>query len=75
MTLEIYVKKAVGGRWRLHRAVSGLLTLGFVGVTSAWLFFPQLVRYGLDLKVIEECHALLSLLRNSLSLTISYWRD
>lgn len=74
VTLEIYVKKAVAGRWRLHRAASGLLTVGFVGVTSAWLFFPQLIRYGVDQRVIEECHAFLSFLGNILSLPTSYWR-
>ncbi|CAI9088305.1 OLC1v1022605C1 [Oldenlandia corymbosa var. corymbosa] len=54
---EIVVKKALKKKkvsWRLHRVVSRPLTIGFVGVTGAWLFFPQIVRNGLDLKVINE---------------------
>ncbi|KAL3503569.1 hypothetical protein ACH5RR_038018 [Cinchona calisaya] len=70
VTCEIYVKRAVAGRWRWHKAVSRLLTVGFVGVTSGWLFFPPLVRYGLDLKAIEEYYVFLSFVRNSLRFPI-----
>ncbi|KAL0320846.1 UNVERIFIED_CONTAM: Long-chain-alcohol O-fatty-acyltransferase [Sesamum radiatum] len=51
---EVTLKKAVGGRWRLHRAVSGTLTVGFAVVTGAWLFFPQVTRNGLDMRAINE---------------------
>ncbi|OVA20219.1 hypothetical protein BVC80_157g6 [Macleaya cordata] len=43
LAVEISVKNKVlstTGRWRLHPLVSGPLTLGFVGVTGSWLFFP-----------------------------------
>lgn len=63
---EIAVKKALNGRCRLHRAVSGPLTIAFVAVTGAWLFFPQLIRYGVDLKAINEYHILLRFLREKL---------
>ncbi|KAL0301097.1 UNVERIFIED_CONTAM: Long-chain-alcohol O-fatty-acyltransferase [Sesamum radiatum] len=51
---EVALKKAVGRRWQLHRAVSGTLTVGFVVVTGAWLFFPQVTRNGLDTRAINE---------------------
>ncbi|KAM7492746.1 hypothetical protein LguiA_035667 [Lonicera macranthoides] len=60
---EIAVKKAVGDRWRLHRAVSGPLTLVFVTVTAVWLFFPQIVRNGVDQKAIEEYGILIRFVR------------
>ncbi|KAK9151462.1 hypothetical protein Syun_009771 [Stephania yunnanensis] len=53
--IEVLVKKSeLGEKWRLNRVVSGVLTIGFVIWTSFWLFFPQIVRNGVDLKVIEE---------------------
>ncbi|KAL2247667.1 UNVERIFIED_CONTAM: Long-chain-alcohol O-fatty-acyltransferase [Sesamum indicum] len=51
---EVALKKAVGGRWQLHRAVSGTLTVGFAVVTGAWLFFPQVTRNGIDTRAINE---------------------
>nr|XP_043638812.1 probable long-chain-alcohol O-fatty-acyltransferase 5 [Erigeron canadensis] len=54
MAAEVEVKKTVSGRFGLHWAVSGLLTLSFVLVTTAWLFLPQLLRHGVDDKVINE---------------------
>ncbi|XP_050386678.1 probable long-chain-alcohol O-fatty-acyltransferase 5 [Argentina anserina] len=51
---EVEVKKAVAGRWRLHPVVSRLLTLVFLAVTGNWLFFPQLLRNGVDTKAIQE---------------------
>ncbi|KAK2987060.1 hypothetical protein RJ640_004786 [Escallonia rubra] len=51
---EVAAKKALAGRWRLHRAVSGLLTVGFVAVTGVWLFLPQVMRNGVDQKAIKE---------------------
>ncbi|CAA3010824.1 long-chain-alcohol O-fatty-acyltransferase [Olea europaea subsp. europaea] len=54
VALEMAVKKALGGRWRLHRLVSGPMTVAFVGVTGVWLFLPQVIRHGLDKKAISE---------------------
>lgn len=56
---EMYAKRRMGTRWRLHLAVSRLLTLAFVAVTGAWLFFPQLTRNGVDETVIGEIYGLL----------------
>ncbi|XP_054794373.1 long-chain-alcohol O-fatty-acyltransferase-like [Prosopis cineraria] len=53
--VEVEVKKAAGRRgWSLHQVVSGPLTVLFLAVTGEWLFFPQLVRNGVDRKAIEE---------------------
>ncbi|CAK9165475.1 unnamed protein product [Ilex paraguariensis] len=65
--VEVAAKTAVNGRFRLHRAVSGPLTLAFVAVTGAWLFFPQIIRNGVDLKVIREYEELVSFVREKLS--------
>ncbi|RVW70226.1 Protein enhanced downy mildew 2 [Vitis vinifera] len=51
---EVVGEEGIGGRWRLHRAVSGPLTIGFVCVTAAWLFFPQLLRNHIDERAIRE---------------------
>lgn len=52
--VEVAVKEAIAGRFRLHRVISGLLTIGFVGLTGVWLFLPQILRNGVDAKVINE---------------------
>ncbi|KAL6219697.1 hypothetical protein ACLB2K_007456 [Fragaria x ananassa] len=54
MAVEVEVKKAVANRWRLHPVVSGLLTFVFLAVTGNWLFFPQLLRNGVDTKARGE---------------------
>ena len=52
--VEVAVKEAVNGRFQLHRVVSGLLTIGFIGVTAWWLFLPQILRNGVDVKCFNE---------------------
>ncbi|MED6116483.1 hypothetical protein PIB30_100771 [Stylosanthes scabra] len=65
--VRVVVKKAmIRSGWRLHRAVSGPLTLAFVAVTGNWLFFPQLVRNGVDRKAIREYAILVDFLRSKL---------
>ncbi|XP_023528035.1 acyl-CoA--sterol O-acyltransferase 1-like [Cucurbita pepo subsp. pepo] len=54
LAAEMAVKSAVGGRFRPPRVVSGLLTIGFVMATSFWLFFPQLLRFKADVRMLEE---------------------
>ncbi|KAG7953904.1 hypothetical protein I3843_12G133700 [Carya illinoinensis] len=60
VVIEIVVKKAVKDRWKLHRAISGPLTIGFVAVTGAWLFFPQILSSHLDDKIIHESSILIA---------------
>ncbi|XP_030523470.2 long-chain-alcohol O-fatty-acyltransferase-like [Rhodamnia argentea] len=55
---EVAVKRWAGGRWRMHRAASGMLTAAFLMVTGMRWFFPQLMRNGVHEKVISECYAI-----------------
>ncbi|KAK7387129.1 hypothetical protein VNO78_27656 [Psophocarpus tetragonolobus] len=67
--VEVVVKKvALRRRWRLHRAVSGPLVVAFLAVTAKWLFFPQLLRHGMDTKSIEEYAILIEFVKSKLSL-------
>ncbi|XP_062114875.1 acyl-CoA--sterol O-acyltransferase 1-like [Humulus lupulus] len=54
LTVEIVLKRALSDRWRLPRLVSGALTIGFVMLTSFWLFFPQLLRCKADVRTLQE---------------------
>ncbi|KAF4361069.1 hypothetical protein F8388_016878 [Cannabis sativa] len=54
LTVEIVLKKCLGDTWRLPGLVSGALTIGFVMLTSFWLFFPQLLRCKADVRTLEE---------------------
>ncbi|XBI08446.1 probable long-chain-alcohol O-fatty-acyltransferase 1 [Aegilops tauschii subsp. strangulata] len=48
------------GWWRPPRAAAVPLTLAFVGGTGIWLFFPAMVRGGLDELVLQECQGLVA---------------
>ncbi|XP_024019564.1 acyl-CoA--sterol O-acyltransferase 1-like [Morus notabilis] len=58
LTVEIALKKAYATTWRLPRVVSGALTIGFMLLTSFWLFFPQLLRCEADVRLLQEYAAL-----------------
>ncbi|CAA7021097.1 unnamed protein product [Microthlaspi erraticum] len=52
---EVAVKKKFAQRlWRMSPMVSRLLTVGFVVVTSGWLFFPPLIRKGVIERLAKE---------------------
>lgn len=65
LTLEIGLKKALGGKWRLPWLVSGPLTVGFVLATGFWLFIPQFTRCKVDVRAFEEYAKLGALLKRS----------
>ncbi|ESW18539.1 hypothetical protein PHAVU_006G049700 [Phaseolus vulgaris] len=66
---EVAVKKVLLRRgWRLHGAVSGPLVLAFLAATGSWLFFPQLLRNGVDRKAIEEYATLVNFIKSKLQL-------
>ncbi|KAF3453374.1 hypothetical protein FNV43_RR03814 [Rhamnella rubrinervis] len=67
---EVVVKKAVKNRWRLHGAVSGPVTLGFLAVTGNWLFFPQLLRNGVHEKGITEYAILVDFVKANLPIKL-----
>ncbi|KAA8520179.1 hypothetical protein F0562_014435 [Nyssa sinensis] len=54
LMVEIAIKKAVNGRCRLPRIISGPFAVAFVMVTGFWLFFPQLLRCKADVRAFEE---------------------
>ncbi|KAJ0571562.1 putative long-chain-alcohol O-fatty-acyltransferase [Helianthus annuus] len=60
--VEVAVKKAVNGRFELHRMVSGPVTVAFVVATGGWLLIAQPLRNGVDAKVINEHSMILKLL-------------
>ncbi|RYR79874.1 hypothetical protein Ahy_A01g004670 isoform D [Arachis hypogaea] len=69
--VEVAVKKVMIRRgWRLHPVVSGLLTLTFLAVSGNWLFFPQLVRNGVDRKAIREYAILVNFVRSKLPVNL-----
>jgi len=58
VVLEMMVKRALGPKWRLHWAISGPLTVGFVILTGYWLFFPQVLRNDVDIRATEDVMAI-----------------
>ncbi|XP_022152669.1 acyl-CoA--sterol O-acyltransferase 1-like [Momordica charantia] len=55
LTVEILAKKAWPEKCRRVPAVVSVpLTVGFVFVTGIWMFFPQFVRCGIDVKAFAE---------------------
>ncbi|CAA7021115.1 unnamed protein product [Microthlaspi erraticum] len=53
--VEVVVKRtAFARRWRMSPIVSRVLTVGFVVVTSGWLFFPPLIRSGMIERLVNE---------------------
>ena len=66
---EVMVKRAVPSKWRLHRAISGPLTLGFVIVTGIWLFFPQIFRNELHETAIDEYPIMVDFFKRN----VMYW--
>lgn len=51
---EFGATKLLGRKCRLHWAVTGPITVGFVIATAGWLFFPPLMRSGVDQRFITE---------------------
>ncbi|PRQ49539.1 putative long-chain-alcohol O-fatty-acyltransferase [Rosa chinensis] len=66
MVVEVEMKKAETGTWLLHSAISGLLTLVFLAVTANWLFFPQLLSNGVDIKALGEYEIMVDLVKSNL---------
>ncbi|KAL0006987.1 hypothetical protein SO802_008489 [Lithocarpus litseifolius] len=65
LVVELVLKTEVfTNRWRLPRLVSGPLAIGFVFVTSFWLFFPPFLRFKADVRAFEEYALLGELLKN-----------
>ncbi|XP_075085200.1 acyl-CoA--sterol O-acyltransferase 1-like [Nicotiana tabacum] len=63
LTLEIMIKKLLNGKFLVPRIISGPLALGFIILTSFWLFFPPLLRGKPDVKGCTESLAFLEFIR------------
>ncbi|XP_009354394.2 acyl-CoA--sterol O-acyltransferase 1 isoform X3 [Pyrus x bretschneideri] len=64
LPVEIVLKKALKGRCRLPKVISVPLTLGFMVVTSYWLFFPQFIRCKADVRMLQEYGEFAAFLKN-----------
>lgn len=64
LALEVFLKKALTGKFRLPRFITGPLTVGFVMVTAFWLFFPQLLRCNGDVRAFDEYAAVGAFVKN-----------
>ncbi|KAI3994411.1 hypothetical protein MKX01_012668 [Papaver californicum] len=65
-SLEGIIKKSLNNKLQLNRWVSRILTLGFISSTGFWLFFPQLIRNGVDIKAISEYGIMVEFVKNKL---------
>ncbi|KAI3904275.1 hypothetical protein MKW92_013021 [Papaver armeniacum] len=63
--LEGVIKKLLKNKLQLNRWVSRILTLGFISGMGFWLFFPQLIRNGVDIKAIGEHGIMLEFVKNN----------
>ncbi|KAL3508428.1 hypothetical protein ACH5RR_027829 [Cinchona calisaya] len=66
VVFELGIKIALRGKLELPWFVSGPLTVGFVILTSFWLFFPPLIKSGADALVLEEFRTFAELLKSRL---------
>ena len=65
LVVEVVMKEVVlAGRFQLPWLISGPLTIGFVIITSFWLFFPPFLWFKDDEKAFEEYVALGEFLKN-----------
>lgn len=72
---EVAAKRWAGGRWRMHRAASGVLTLAFLAATGVRWFFPQLTRNGVDEKVIGECYTIFDFAKDKLTRVVFHMKS
>ncbi|CAN6860381.1 unnamed protein product [Brassica oleracea] len=64
---EVAVKRtAFAQRWVVRQMLSRLLTVGFVVVTTWWLFFPPWIRSNVTEKCFNEASLLIDFLRRKL---------
>ncbi|XP_021299195.1 probable long-chain-alcohol O-fatty-acyltransferase 1 [Herrania umbratica] len=63
--MEIVLKKKLvaTNKFRLHRAISGPLALANIAVTAGWLSYTQILRNGIDEKLIKEFNMFMPFLK------------
>ncbi|KAL3508429.1 hypothetical protein ACH5RR_027830 [Cinchona calisaya] len=72
VVFEFGIKIGLKGKLELPWFVSGPLTVGFVILTSFWLFFPPVVRTGADALVLEEFRTFGEFLKGRLMTTLGH---
>ncbi|KAK3199850.1 hypothetical protein Dsin_023265 [Dipteronia sinensis] len=75
LILEVTAKRAFPGKLPLLSAVYGPLVVVFVAVTSVWLFWPQLLRNGVDEKVIAEFFTTLDFVKKKVLMLMQFWHE
>ncbi|KAK8487411.1 hypothetical protein V6N13_141346 [Hibiscus sabdariffa] len=65
--IEIFLKKKLvaTGKFKLHEAISGPLTLSIITLTAVWLCFTPLLRNGVDEKIIHESIVIVDFFKGS----------
>lgn len=64
LTVEVVLKAFFTQGWRLPRLISGPLTIGFVLLTSFWLFLPPFLRGNTAERAFEDYDALGEFIKN-----------
>ncbi|KAH0713999.1 hypothetical protein KY290_006866 [Solanum tuberosum] len=59
LTIEIVIKKLLNGKVLVPKIISGPLAIGFIILTSFWLFFPPFLRGKAEIKACTEFIAFL----------------
>lgn len=75
LAVEVAVKNAVKGKWRLPPLVSGVLAISFVMVTGSWLFWPALRRCGADERGHRELLAVIEFVKNLGTTSFGFVKD
>ncbi|KAJ4725192.1 acyl-CoA--sterol O-acyltransferase 1-like [Melia azedarach] len=75
LIVEVAAKKLLSDRWRLHRAISSILLLGFMIMTSVWLFCPLLLKNGVSERMITELYSFSNLIKNKGLLYYWFWHE
>ncbi|KAI9186048.1 hypothetical protein LWI28_013315 [Acer negundo] len=75
LVVEVTAKRAFPGKLPFLSAVYGPLVVLFVAGTSVWLFWPQLLRNGVDEKVIDEFFITLDFVKKKVSMSMQFWHE
>ncbi|KAJ6316981.1 hypothetical protein OIU78_020132 [Salix suchowensis] len=60
LAIEMAIKREIKGTWGLPRVVAAPIVVGFVVVTTMWLFMPTVIRSKIDAEARMETIALIN---------------
>ncbi|KAK1583831.1 hypothetical protein Q3G72_027409 [Acer saccharum] len=75
LVVEVTAKRTFPGKLPSLSAVYGPLVVLFVAGTSVWLFWPQLLRNGVDEKVIAEFFITLDFVKKKVLMLMQFWHE